>query len=232
MTKQTQYSTKPSQFLHSTNMEASTTGKERTIPVHVAASNDDYDDGDKPHGDMAVDNKSKVNSGAAALSSSVSSSKVVDHHPPQLDHGVVVVESSSTTPPKTNATTTTTTTATTTPPPSQRRRGDDVVVVRRNHWPEEHHQHPNKEDENNNIAHHCCCCCCCLLEWIFIEYQKWTYSYMNPILQKGSRQVSQQQQSQQGDGEDNREEGSLLQLDDLYRVPSSMKSDALVTKFE
>ena len=52
-----------------------------------------------------------------------------------------------------------------------------------------------------------------------LEYKKWTYSYMNPILQKGNKQTSEN-------------DGTKLQHDDLYRVPRSMESKFLVKKFE
>ena len=66
-------------------------------------------------------------------------------------------------------------------------------------WPEERGE--NKQFLNLNL-----------------EYKKWTYSYMNPILQKGNRQTS--------------ENGTKLHHDDLYRVPRSMESKLLVKKFE
>ena len=50
------------------------------------------------------------------------------------------------------------------------------------------------------------------------EYRKWTYSYMNPLLQKGSQQTFA--------------DGSHLGQDDLFRIPSSIKSSFLSSEFK
>ena len=69
-----------------------------------------------------------------------------------------------------------------------------------------------------------------------LEYKKWTYSYMNSLLQKGSTRQKQQSQSrQQPDNDTNdKESDSITKLhhDDLYRVPTSMESKLLAQKFE
>jgi hypothetical protein len=53
---------------------------------------------------------------------------------------------------------------------------------------------------------------------LFREFQKWTYSYMNPLLRKGSKQTL--------------EDGTHLKEDDLFAVPRSMKSEYLVLLFK
>jgi ABC-type multidrug transport system fused ATPase/permease subunit len=55
--------------------------------------------------------------------------------------------------------------------------------------------------------------------WIYAFYERWTFSYMNAILRKGSKQQAI-------------DNGSHLTQDDLYPVPSSMKSSFLAKKFE
>lgn len=48
-------------------------------------------------------------------------------------------------------------------------------------------------------------------------YLRWTYSYMNRILSKGSRQMLP--------------DGTHISEDDLYVVPGSMQASFLVSKF-
>jgi hypothetical protein len=50
-----------------------------------------------------------------------------------------------------------------------------------------------------------------------LEFQKWTYSYMNMLLRKGSKQKL---------------EGSSLCQEDLFTVPPSMKSGFLASEFK
>jgi hypothetical protein len=54
----------------------------------------------------------------------------------------------------------------------------------------------------------------CLLR----EFQKWSYSYMNPLLRKGSKQTL--------------EDGTHIKEDDLFAVPRSMKSEYLALIFK
>lgn len=49
-------------------------------------------------------------------------------------------------------------------------------------------------------------------------WQRWSYSFMNPLLSKGSKQTL--------------DDGTHLSEEDLYRVPDSLKSSFLVEKFE
>ena len=70
-----------------------------------------------------------------------------------------------------------------------------------------------------------------------LEYKKWTYSYMNSLLQKGSTRQKQQSQSRQPpyndtDTESDSDSITKLQHDDLYRVPTSMESKLLAQQFE
>jgi hypothetical protein len=53
---------------------------------------------------------------------------------------------------------------------------------------------------------------------LFREFQKWTYSYMDPLLRKGSKQTL--------------EDGTHLTEGDLFAVPRSMKSEYLVVLFK
>ena len=131
-------------------------------------------------------------------------------------------------------------------------------------WPEEHCRMIN---HHSNYMMSSIFYCYSILNCLFIEYQKWTYSYMNPILQKGSRssankasKSSASNASALNDGgysmndeeetrptaagegataaapatkvESNINSNNILQLSDLYQVPTTMKSDYLVTKFE
>ena len=57
-----------------------------------------------------------------------------------------------------------------------------------------------------------------LLTRLYIEFQKWTFSYMTTLLRAGSRQTS--------------EEGTSLSGDDLFAVPKSMKAEYLVAEFK
>lgn len=54
------------------------------------------------------------------------------------------------------------------------------------------------------------------LSWGSAFYGKWSYSFMNPILQKGRRQFQSKEH---------------LEMADLFQVPVDMKSKSLVTKF-
>lgn len=49
-------------------------------------------------------------------------------------------------------------------------------------------------------------------------WQRWTYSYMNPLLNKGARQTL--------------DDGTHISADDLFRVPETMESALLSEKFE
>ena len=49
-------------------------------------------------------------------------------------------------------------------------------------------------------------------------WQRWSYSFMKPLLDKGSRQTL--------------DDGTHLSEDDLFRVPDSLKSSFLEQKFE
>ena len=52
---------------------------------------------------------------------------------------------------------------------------------------------------------------------IMLEFEKWTYSYMSPLLRKGSEQSLK---------------GSHLREEDLFSVPDFMKSENLVAQFK
>jgi hypothetical protein len=54
--------------------------------------------------------------------------------------------------------------------------------------------------------------------YLFREFQKWTYSYMNPLLRKGGKQTL--------------DDGTHLTEDDMFDVPRSMKSEYLVLLFK
>ena len=56
------------------------------------------------------------------------------------------------------------------------------------------------------------------LSFLAQTWQRWTYGYMNPLLQKGSRQTL--------------DDGTHISSDDLFRVPASMESAFLSNKFE
>ena len=56
------------------------------------------------------------------------------------------------------------------------------------------------------------------LSFLVQTWQRWTYGYMNPLLQKGSRQTLN--------------DGTHISTDDLFRVPASMESAFLSDKFE
>ena len=49
-------------------------------------------------------------------------------------------------------------------------------------------------------------------------WQRWSYSFMNPLLSKGSKQTL--------------DDGTHLCEEDLYRVPDSLRSSFLEQKFE
>jgi hypothetical protein len=53
--------------------------------------------------------------------------------------------------------------------------------------------------------------------WYILMYRRWTFSYMNQILDQGSRQK--------------RPDGTHLAMEDLYPVPPSMKSKLLTRQF-
>jgi len=53
--------------------------------------------------------------------------------------------------------------------------------------------------------------------YLKLLYKKWTYSYMSPIISKGSRQTL--------------EDGSHLSESDLFPVPRTMESKYLSKKF-
>jgi hypothetical protein len=53
--------------------------------------------------------------------------------------------------------------------------------------------------------------------WLGLVCRRWTYSYMNKLLDKGSKQTL--------------DDGTNLCPDDLYRVPHTLESDYLVSKF-
>ena len=52
--------------------------------------------------------------------------------------------------------------------------------------------------------------------WLFNMLSRWSYSYLNPLLRKGSRQ---------------KKEGFRLDQDDLFDVPQSMSSTLLHDRF-
>lgn len=53
--------------------------------------------------------------------------------------------------------------------------------------------------------------------WLALSFKRWTYSYMNRVLDKGARQTL--------------EDGTHLCPDDLYGVPSTIESEHLVERF-
>lgn len=53
--------------------------------------------------------------------------------------------------------------------------------------------------------------------WIYQIYERWTYSYMSPILKKGAKQTL--------------DDGTHLSSDDLHVIPESMQSSNLSRRF-
>jgi hypothetical protein len=53
--------------------------------------------------------------------------------------------------------------------------------------------------------------------WIYQVYERWTYSYMSPLLKKGARQTL--------------DDGTHLSSNDLHPIPESMKSSNLSQRF-
>jgi len=87
--------------------------------------------------------------------------------------------------------------------------GADAAVVggevRQRRWPEDADADPSSVG--------CRACCCWKLRR---TYRRWTYSYMDAILRKGSRQ---------------RASGDRLLQDDLFPVPAAMRADRLADLF-
>jgi len=75
---------------------------------------------------------------------------------------------------------------------------EEVKTAERKAWPE------NFGRERN------------IKRWLLGIYNRWSYSYMNPVLRKGRRQFK---------------DGEHLLLEDLYEVPDDMRSELLVERF-